>query len=353
MLQVCDQIADSFPCFIGLSRRNEQLDRQIGAVVEVVVFAQRAVARRFNRQGRYDAALVEADAFVDDVFIAPHVAVMDEMKLILQKGRQLIRRDRVRDDGAARIVRSQDGRHHGDEGVAVDGFTIGQDGAHAVYVRIEDEAQIGMVVENSFADRRHGLFIFRIRNMIGEHAVRFEELTARRIGAEDVEDLRGKEAACAVAGIDDDAHAFQGLAVRASAYAAADFGAQVLGIYIDNRQRLHAGHIAVCFVQRRRPGQDVFNISLFQTAVFRKEFQAVAVVRQMAGRNHDGSVHMGRFEDNRHEHSRRRGQSAVKSSYAAGAKAFQHGLLHRAGRNTRIMADSNAQAVDRFARLFR
>ena len=49
MLQVCNQIADSFPRFIGLGRRNEQLDRQIGAVVEVVVFAQRAVARRFNR----------------------------------------------------------------------------------------------------------------------------------------------------------------------------------------------------------------------------------------------------------------------------------------------------------------
>lgn len=44
--------------------------------------------------------------------------------------------------------------------------------------------------------------------MVREVAVRFEELAPRRIGAERCQDLRRKETAAAVAGVDDDVHPF-------------------------------------------------------------------------------------------------------------------------------------------------
>ena len=90
----------------------------------------------------------------------------------------------------------------------VDFFPTGQDGAHAVDVGIEDEAQVGLVVEDGFPDGGHGFFVFRIGDMVREVAVRFEELAPRRIGAERCQDLRRKETAAAVAGVDDDVHPF-------------------------------------------------------------------------------------------------------------------------------------------------
>ena len=237
MAQFGNEVAELFAFLLGFRRSDEQFDGQVRAVVEVVVFTQRAVPGCFDGQRRNGAGLVEADTFVDDILIAPHIAVMDQMEFILEERRQFVGCDRVGDDSAAGIIRRQDGGHHGDEGVAVDFFPIGQDGAHAVHVGVENEAQVGFVVEDGLADRGHGIGIFRVGDMVGEHAIRFEELAARRIGAEFRQDLSGKEPAAAVAGVDDDVHPFQRTVVHAGTEAGTDLTAQVQGVEVDQIQR--------------------------------------------------------------------------------------------------------------------
>ena len=58
MAQFGDEVAELFAFSLGFRRSDEQFDRQVGTVVEVVVFAQRTVARRFDSQRRDRAGLV-------------------------------------------------------------------------------------------------------------------------------------------------------------------------------------------------------------------------------------------------------------------------------------------------------
>ena len=69
---------------------------------------------------------------------------------------------------------------------------------------------------------------------------------------------------------------------------------------------------------------------MLDAAVLREELEAVAVVRQVAGRDHDGAVHLRLGEDNRHEHRRRRRKAAVDRHDARIRQRLEHGFLeHR------------------------
>ena len=81
----------------------------------------------------------------------------------------------------------------------------------------------------------------------------------------------------------------------------------------------------------RRQGQDFFDFFLFKAAVLGKEFQAVSIVRQMAGRNHDRPVHGRVFKNDRHEHGRRRCQTAVGDVNAPAEETGKDGFFHLIG----------------------
>ena len=66
------------------------------------------------------------------------------------------------------------------------------------------------------------------------------------------------------------------------------------------------------------------NILLFQTAVLREEFIAVAVERQMAGRNHDGRIKAIALCHRGHEHCRGRGHAEIGD-----LNAFSSQRLHK------------------------
>lgn len=75
----------------------------------------------------------------------------------------------------------------------------------------------------------------------------------------------------------------------------------------------------------------------------REEFQPVAVKRQMARRDHDGTVHLRRLEHRRHEHRRRRGEAAVDRDAARRRQRLEDRLLECARRDARVMADGDAK----------
>ena len=101
--QFFDQRIDALAPPAGLRGRNQQLDGKICAVVQEIVFTQRAMARGFNRQRRLYARRIEALGFVDHIFIAAFKAVMLEMQRVLQKIGQLVRGHGIRNDRTARI----------------------------------------------------------------------------------------------------------------------------------------------------------------------------------------------------------------------------------------------------------
>ena len=88
--------------------------------------------------------------------------------------------------------------------------------------------------------------------------------------------------------------------------------------------------------------QDTGNIRLLQTAVRRKKLQTVAVIRQVTGRNHNGTVSFNVLKDRGHKHGRCRCQAAVKSLYAGTGQASTKGRLYVLCRNTGIGADCNS-----------
>ena len=74
MAQILDEVAESLALCVCLCRRNEELYREVGAVVEVVVLAECAVPRGLDGERGDLACRVAADALVDDVLVAAHVA---------------------------------------------------------------------------------------------------------------------------------------------------------------------------------------------------------------------------------------------------------------------------------------
>ena len=74
MAQILDEVAESLTLCVCLCRRDEELYREVGAVVEVVVLTECAVPRGLDGERGDLARRVAADALVDDVLVAAHVA---------------------------------------------------------------------------------------------------------------------------------------------------------------------------------------------------------------------------------------------------------------------------------------
>ena len=349
--ELLDEVCEVTALCLCLGGGNQQLDGQVSAVIEVVVLGEGAVAARLDGQRRDGAFLVEANALVDDVLVAALEAQVAQAKLALQELGELVARDGVRDDRAARIVRREDGGHHGNQSIAADLLAVLEDGAHAVDIRVEDQAEVRMAVEHGLADGSHGLLVLRVRDVVREVTVRLEEDAARRVGTEAAEHLRRKEAARTVAGVDDDVHAAERRVAHVER--CADLLAQMMAVAVDEVVLLDLREVALDLRAAGCCLEDSDDVLMLDAAVLREELEAVAVERQMAGRDHDRAVHLRLGEDDGHEHRRRGCEAAVDRHSAGIRQRFEHCFLEHRRREARVVADRNAQVLDLLARLLR
>ena len=164
---------------------------------------------RFDGERGIYPFLVQPLGFVYHVFIAAlepavHAAVF------FDKFRKPVAGHRICHDHA-RLFRKEYGGNERDEAISVDLFPLGIDGARAVDVGIEDDAEVRFYLFHLFGDRAHRVLVFGVGYMVGEPAVRLQELAAFRIRAEGFQYLVHIKAARAVARIHDDPFAGKGL----------------------------------------------------------------------------------------------------------------------------------------------
>ena len=138
--------------------------------------------------------------------------------------------------------------------------------------------------------------------MVGEHAVRLQELAALHPGAQILQKPR-VEAARAVAGVHHHVQAQQGL-LHVGVQAPAHPVLQLLAVYgqeipfHDGAAAAKQGQVAFGDIQ------DGVQIAAVDAAFFGEKFQAVPVVGVMAGRDHHGPVALKPLGDQAHVHGR-------------------------------------------------
>ena len=135
------------------------------------------------------------------------------MQFIFNESLELVGRHGVGHDDRVRMSRREDRGHERDERIAVDLGSVRKDGCAAVAVAVKDDAEVRVGRKNGFADGCHRVFIFRIRDMVREMAVRLKIAAPGDVRAERDENAGGEEAGSAVAGVDRDAKAGKRLIV--------------------------------------------------------------------------------------------------------------------------------------------
>ena len=138
------------------------------------------MSRCLNRKRRNGSRIVQANRLVNDIFITAHITVMFHADA-LDKTRQTVACDRIRDNRAARIILRDNRRHHRNNRITVYLVAVWKDRRHTVNVRIKDNTQICLIAKHRLSDGLHRLLIFRVRNMVWKMSVRLQKLTARRI----------------------------------------------------------------------------------------------------------------------------------------------------------------------------
>ena len=100
-------------------------------------------------------------------------------------------------------------------------------------------------------------------------------------------------------------------------------------------------------------GEDLLDVRLVRAACGGEEFQSVAVVWEVARRNHDRAVRCRVLKDGRHEHGGGGGEDAVDAVCARVGESREDAVLDGECGDARVVPDGDAQFVGVFARLFR
>lgn len=169
-------------------------------IVEEVILFEGGVAGGLHHEVRLDAVPVELHPLVDDVPVAHTVEAVVPPS----------RRDesceghagpRVRHHRRPWVLPQHDRRHQRDQPVAVDGGAARVDHPAAVHVRVEDDAEVGAVLEDRGAGQGHGGSVLRVGDVVGEHAVRLQVEAAEGVRPQLVQNVPREEAAGAVSGV--------------------------------------------------------------------------------------------------------------------------------------------------------
>ena len=106
-----------------------------------------------------------------------------------------------------------------------------------------------------------------------------------------------------------------------------DLLAQMMAIAFHEIILLYLRHVAFHDRTARSILQDRDDVLMLDAAIFREEFQAIAIIGQMAGRNHDRTIHFRLGEYDGHEHRRRRRHAAVNRHNTGCRQCMQHGFF--------------------------
>ena len=150
---------------------DEDFGHQVGAVIQKMVLPHGGMAAGLNGQGAVHPFLVQAQGLVDDVLVSPLKAVVFPAQGGFNVLLQPVGGDGVRDHSAAGMALQGNGGGQGHQPVAVDLLSPVVHCRAPVHVRVEDDAQVGVGGLYRLADGGHGLRIFRVGHMVGEHAV--------------------------------------------------------------------------------------------------------------------------------------------------------------------------------------
>ena len=256
--------------------------------------------------------------------------------------------DRVGDDGLAGLFVEQNRRDQRDQAVAVDRAAVFIHDGGAVAVRVEDHAQIGAGFLDGLGDGGHGVLVLGVGNVVGEMAVRIEELAALGLRAQRFEEAR-VEAARAVARVHHDVQAEQ-RTKRVVLKALAHHLGQTLGVDGQKVAGLHQP-----LGQRHVDGgiQDLSDVLALETALAGDQLEAVLVPGMMTGGNHDRAVAVGFRLDGGDEHGGRGTQSAVQHVAVGGSQALDQSLLQLGAGQAGIMSHGDGQLVGGGIVLFR
>mmetsp|Transcript_5115 Transcript_5115/g.11173 ORF Transcript_5115/g.11173 Transcript_5115/m.11173 type:complete len:270 (+) Transcript_5115:321-1130(+) len=201
-----------FVCDATTHSLDDDLHREIRAIIQVIVFTHRSVSARFNHERRDDARRVEFFALVNDVFVPAHETQM-VTTLRLDKLVQTIRCDAVGNNRRSRVFFEHNFRKQCDEFVAIDFFPARVDDRASIDVSVKHYAEISLGAEHCAHASLHRLFIFWVRAVVREAPIGIEKLRAVRIRAERRENQIRKKSAAPVTSVHDDFHPRQWLIV--------------------------------------------------------------------------------------------------------------------------------------------
>ena len=122
-------------------------------------------------------------------------------KFLFDKCFQPIRCDRIRYNGSTLIAFESDCSSHSNKAVAVDLLTIGVNSPPTVNVCIEYNTEISSGCLYCSADRSHSFFVFGVRDMVREHSVRLQELTAVYVCTKCFQNVSCEESACTISSV--------------------------------------------------------------------------------------------------------------------------------------------------------
>ena len=221
-----------------------------------------------------------------------------------------------------------------DQAVAVDLLAVRGDGARAVDVGVEDDAEVRLVLLDRRADGLHRRLVFGVGNVVGEVSVRIQELRSRRVRAQGLQNEVDIEAARAVARVHKDALPGKGPVLPAGR------------AHLSSRGRRHTSRCTLfgeaCPSRRevalRRNLQDVGDVAALQTAVLAEELEPVLLPRQVACRDHHGDVR-AEIVLQQHEHGRRGGEPRSMTSPPQDSIPLCDELAQMLRREARVVPD--------------
>ena len=240
------------------------------------------------------------------------------------------------------MILQHNGRRQGNQRVTVDLLPGGANAAHTVHIRIKYQTQVSTAVQHHFGGGINSAFVLRVWNMIGEHAVRLQKLTAAYIGTQRRQHLIGVKSAYTVTGIHHNVQTLQ----RAVAilHAVHNLPAQKGGIIVHKGQH-HRCIVGTCrhfrVISQLQNGAYILP---FQTAAGSKELQPISVKGVMGRGDFQRRLHRLIFY-NTHKHRGGRCQSAVKYPAPAGTKGRHSRRCNAWGRNAAVLPYGNAKGI--------
>ena len=271
------------------------------------------------------ARRVQLDALVNDVLIASLETKVFKPQGPFQELRQLVGGDRIGNHGGSRRLLRHYDAQKGDQGVPVDRHAVGEYHGGPVTVAVEDDAQVGMMLQRGLLNGLHGSFVFRVRDMVREGSVGVKELASFGVCAQGFENIRCKEAGSAVAGVHRDAESREGLFFIRTGIGADNLlhMLAVEGLHIEDgdgaiahrkfigSQQCLRGFFGEDSCQCGCLLQNLRQLCLGQSAVLCKKLHAVPVEGKVACGDHHGAVEITSRKNGGAEHGGGGDEAAV------------------------------------------